>query len=104
MLRISFPGPIVHGRGDPLWSPCSGSCRRVALVLSFANKVFQGGIGEVEAVEAEQSCEDLALHLAEDAGEREHVVAGGQHLFSVAEALEDEMLTQHGMCQRFRIG
>ena len=26
-----------------MWSPCWGQCRRVALVLSFANKVLKAG-------------------------------------------------------------
>src|SRR5437868_9859221 len=41
-----------HGRGDPLWSPCWGQSRRVALLLSFANKVFHREVFYHDAWEA----------------------------------------------------
>jgi hypothetical protein len=31
--------PFAHGRGEPLWSPCSGQYRCITLVLSFASRV-----------------------------------------------------------------
>ncbi len=40
MLRIRCPGPFIHGRGDPGGRPAQ-VCRHVALVLSFANKVYE---------------------------------------------------------------